>query len=40
MSLRHIRAIARKEINHILRDRATLILVLLTPTAVLLLQTQ
>jgi len=37
MSLRHIRAIAQKEINHIFRDKATLILVLLTPTALLLL---
>ncbi|MCP4416728.1 MAG: ABC transporter permease [Chloroflexi bacterium] len=37
ISLRHIRAIALKEIHHIFRDRATLILVLLTPTALLLL---
>lgn len=37
MSMRRIRAIARKEIQHILRDRATLILVLFTPTALLLL---
>lgn len=37
MSLRHIHAIALKEIQHIFRDRATLILVLLTPTALLLL---
>ncbi len=36
-SFRHIRAIALKEIHHIFRDRATLILVLLTPTALLLL---
>jgi len=35
MSLRHLRAIIRKEINHILRDRATFILVMLTPTAML-----
>ncbi|MCC6298959.1 MAG: ABC transporter permease [Anaerolineales bacterium] len=37
MSLRHIWAITRKEFNHIVRDRATLILVLFTPTIVLLL---
>ena len=37
MSLRHLRAIVRKEINHIVRDRATLILVMLTPTALLFL---
>ncbi|MCB8992155.1 MAG: ABC transporter permease [Ardenticatenaceae bacterium] len=37
MSFRHIRAIAIKEINHIWRDRATLILVLVTPTALLFL---
>jgi len=37
MSFRHIRAIAIKEINHIWRDRATLILVLITPTALLFL---
>ncbi|MCP4358233.1 MAG: ABC transporter permease [Chloroflexi bacterium] len=37
MSLRHIRAIAQKEINHIFRDKATLILVLFTPTALLLM---
>lgn len=35
MSLRHLRAIVRKEINHILRDRATFILVMLTPLAML-----
>jgi len=35
MSLRHLRAIIRKEINHIFRDRATFILVLLTPLAML-----
>jgi ABC-2 type transport system permease protein len=37
VSLRHLRAIVRKEINHIVRDRATLILVMLTPTALLFL---
>jgi ABC-2 type transport system permease protein len=37
MSWRHIRAIARKEIQHILRDRSTFFLVLLTPTLLLLL---
>lgn len=37
MSLHHIWAVARKEFNHILRDRSTLILVLFTPTLVLLL---
>ena len=37
MSLRHIRAIAQKEINHIFRDKTTLILVLFTPTALLLM---
>lgn len=37
MSLRHIWAVTRKEINHIVRDRSTLILVLFTPTLVLLL---
>lgn len=37
MSFRRLRAIARKEIHHIWRDRATLILVLLTPTALLFL---
>ena len=36
-SLRHIRAVARKEIHHIVRDRSTLCLVLFTPTLVLLL---
>ena len=35
MSLRHLRAIVRKEIHHILRDRATFILVMLTPLAML-----
>lgn len=37
MSLRHIWAVTRKETNHIIRDRATLFLVLLTPTLLLLL---
>ena len=37
MSFRHIWAITRKELHHIIRDRSTLILVLITPTAVLLL---
>ena len=37
MSLRHIWAVTRKEVNHIMRDRSTLILVLFTPTALLLL---
>jgi len=37
MSFRHIWAVTRKELNHIVRDRSTLILVLLTPTALLLL---
>ena len=35
MSLRHLRAVVRKEINHILRDRATFVLVMLTPLAML-----
>ena len=35
MSFRHLRAVTRKEILHILRDRMTLILVLLTPTIML-----
>jgi ABC-2 type transport system permease protein len=37
MSPRRLLAIARKEIWHILRDRGTLILVLITPTAMLIL---
>lgn len=37
ISTRRIRAIVRKEAQHIVRDRTTLILVLLTPTALLLL---
>ncbi len=36
-SLRHLRAVTRKEIHHIVRDRSTLLLVLFTPTLVLLL---
>lgn len=39
MSFRHLWAVIRKEILHIMRDRGTLILVLFTPTAVLLLMT-
>ena len=37
MPFRHIWAVTRKEFNHIVRDRSTLILVLFTPTALLLL---
>ncbi|OQY37069.1 MAG: hypothetical protein DRI56_06125 [Chloroflexota bacterium] len=37
MSIRHLWAIARKEIQHILRDRSTLFLVLAAPLAMLLL---
>jgi ABC-2 type transport system permease protein len=37
MSFRRIRAIARKEINHIIRDRGTFALVLLVPTVLLLM---
>lgn len=37
MSLRHIWAVTRKEVLHIFRDRMTLILVLITPTSILLL---
>jgi ABC-2 type transport system permease protein len=37
VSLRHIWAVTRKEFDHIVRDRSTLILVLFTPTLVLLL---
>lgn len=37
MSLRHIWAVARKEISHIIRDRSTLFLVLFTPLALLML---
>lgn len=39
MSFRHLWAVTRKEIQHIFRDRATFILVLITPTVVLLLMT-
>lgn len=35
MSFRHLRAVIRKEINHILRDRMTFILVMLTPITLL-----
>jgi len=35
VSLRRLRAVVRKEINHILRDRATFILVMLAPLAML-----
>ena len=37
VSIRHTWAVARKELNHIVRDRSTLFLVLFTPTLVLLL---
>jgi ABC-2 type transport system permease protein len=37
MSFRHIWAITRKELHHIIRDRSTLILVMITPTALLVL---
>jgi len=37
MSIRHLWAITRKELQHIIRDRSTLILVLVTPLALLLL---
>ncbi len=39
MSIRHLWAIIRKELQHILRDRGTFMLVLVTPTLVLLLMT-
>jgi ABC-2 type transport system permease protein len=37
VSWRHVLAVIRKEMQHIVRDRATLILVLITPTIILLL---
>jgi ABC-2 type transport system permease protein len=37
VSFRHLRAIVRKEISHIIRDRTTFILVMVTPTALLFL---
>jgi len=37
MSLRRLSAVTRKEIQHIFRDRSTLILVLITPTLLMLL---
>ena len=37
MSFRHIWAVTRKEYHHIVRDKSTLVLVLFTPTLVLLL---
>jgi len=37
VSWRNIRAVMRKEIQHILRDRGTLIMVLITPTMILLI---
>ncbi|MEJ2013394.1 MAG: ABC transporter permease [Anaerolineales bacterium] len=37
MSLRRLWAVTHKEIQHILRDRSTLVLVLITPTALMLL---
>ena len=37
MSIKHLRAVARKEIAHILRDQGTLFLVLFTPTLLMLL---
>ena len=36
MSLRHLLAVTRKEINHIVRDPYTLFLVMLSPTILLL----
>jgi ABC-type multidrug transport system permease subunit len=35
VSLRHLRAIIRKEVQHIMRDRATFVLVLVTPITML-----
>ena len=37
MSWRNIRAVMRKEIQHIVRDRGTLFMVLITPTMILLI---
>jgi ABC-2 type transport system permease protein len=37
ISIRHIWAVTRKEVNHIIRDRTTLFLVLFTPTLLLIL---
>lgn len=37
MSLRRVWAVTRKELQHIIRDRSTMILVLISPTALLLL---
>jgi ABC-2 type transport system permease protein len=37
MSIRHIWAVTRKELHHIIRDRSTFILVLITPLSLLLL---
>ena len=37
MSIRHLLAVSRKEIQHIIRDRGTLFTVLFTPTLILLL---
>ena len=39
MSVRHLYAVIRKELQHIMRDRGTFILVLITPTLVLLIMT-
>ena len=40
MSWRHMRAVIRKEIHHIMRDRMTFILVMLTPVMLLFLMVQ
>lgn len=37
MSIRHVRAVVRKEVQHILRDRMTFFLVLITPVTILLI---
>jgi ABC-type multidrug transport system permease subunit len=37
VSLRHLRAIVRKEINHVMRDRSTFVLVMITPITMLFL---